>query len=150
MNEPRWIPVTERLPEPGLRVLAYYRILDADGTPAFAGYDGNGGCIAQDYLSRLGDADDPMEWAMRASDPEQWPAGYVTTPYSHWMLLPAAPSDGQSESARQCKLVLLTDEELKAIEASKNFWCHECETDLAQDDDYRWAEALRLLIDRLG
>jgi hypothetical protein len=91
-SEPRWISVTERLPEPGLRVLAYYRILDADGTPAFSGYDGNGGCIAQDYLSRLGDADDPMEWAMRASDPEQWPAGYVTTPYTHWMPLPEPPA----------------------------------------------------------
>jgi hypothetical protein len=30
---------------------------------------------------------------MRESDPEQWPAGYVTTPYSHWMPLPAPPQE---------------------------------------------------------
>jgi hypothetical protein len=90
-----WISVKDRLPEPGVTVLAYYRILDADGKPACAGYDGNGGCIMQDHCERLGDHGDPCGWVMRESDPEQWPAGYVTTPYSHWMPLPAPPSDDE-------------------------------------------------------
>ena len=88
-----WVSVDDRLPEPGVTVLAYYRILDADGTPACAGYDGNGGCIAQDHCERLGDHGDPYGWVMRESDPDQWPAGYVTTPYSHWMPLPAPPQE---------------------------------------------------------
>jgi len=49
----------------------------------------------------------------------------------------------------ECSCLRLTEEERKAIEASKDFWCHECESDLAQEDDYRWAEALRGLLARL-
>lgn len=128
-----WISVSERLPPPGFPVLilTFFRALDG------VGCEGRGGLMTVAAVDRI---DGRYLWTSEYGD---------ETP-THWMPLPEPPSDGQSESARRCKLVLLTDEELKAIEASKNFFCHECETDLAQDDDYRWAEALRLLIDRLG
>lgn len=77
----RWIPVSERLPDPGDTVFVYYRILDDDGTPSCVGFDGNGGQIAQDFCERQGDHDDPYGWNSE----------FVGQKYSHWMPLPEPP-----------------------------------------------------------
>lgn len=87
---PRWTAVAQQLPEPGETVLAYYRILDADGKPACTGFDGNGGFISQDFCERKGDFDDEYGWAGEENNPQ--PKGYVRTPYSHWMRLPHPPT----------------------------------------------------------
>ena len=79
---PQWIPVTERLPPPGFGVLIFFRATDNDGTPSCIGCDGNGGLITVAAMDRI---DGKCLWTSEYGD---------ETP-THWMPLPAPPSDGK-------------------------------------------------------
>jgi hypothetical protein len=74
----RWIPVEERLPEPGVSVLIFFRALDDDGTPSCIGCDGKGGMIAIASMDRI---EGHCLWTSEYGD---------ETP-SHWMTLPRPP-----------------------------------------------------------
>ena len=74
----RWIPVEERLPEPGLGVLIFFRATDGDGTPSCIGCDGNGGLITVAAMDRI---DGQSLWTSEYGD---------ETP-THWMPLPKPP-----------------------------------------------------------
>ena len=78
----RWIPVTERLPPPGFGVLIFFRATDNDGTPSCIGCDGNGGLITVAAMDRI---DGKCLWTSEYGD---------ETP-THWMPLPAPPTDGK-------------------------------------------------------
>ena len=77
-----WIPVTERLPEPGESVLVFLRFVGDDGTPSCIGCDGKGGLITVAALDRI---DGQNLWASEYGD---------ETP-THWMPLPAPPTDSK-------------------------------------------------------
>jgi len=81
-DEPDWIPVTERLPPPGFGVLIFFGATDNDGTPSGIGCDGNGGLIAVAAMDRI---DGQCLWTSEYGD---------ETP-THWMPLPAPPTDGK-------------------------------------------------------
>jgi hypothetical protein len=75
---PRWIPVTERLPEPGFSVLIFFRPADSDGTPSCIGCDGKGGLITVAALDRI-------------DGQHLWTSEYGDETPTHWMPLPEPP-----------------------------------------------------------
>ena len=77
-----WIPVTERLPPPGFGVLIFFRAIDGDGTPSCIGCDGNGGLITVAEMDRI-------------HGQYLWTSEYGDETPSHWMPLPAAPTDAK-------------------------------------------------------
>ena len=81
-TENRWIPVTERLPEPGRAVLIFFRATDVDGTPSCIGCDGNGGLIALAAMDRI-------------DGQHLWTSEYGDETPTHWMPLPAPPTDAK-------------------------------------------------------
>jgi len=83
-NELRWIPVTERLPDGPDMVLVFGRAVDADGSPSCVGVDGCGGLHGIAWYERLPEGDG-----------EHWVADDVDCPITHWMPLPASPTDGK-------------------------------------------------------
>ncbi len=76
---PRWIPVSERLPEPGESVLVFLRFLDKNGTPSCIGCDGNGGMITVATLDRI-------------DGHNLWTSEYGDEMPRHWMPLPEPPA----------------------------------------------------------
>jgi len=82
VSMPRWIPVTERLPEDESQVLVYCIPRDEDGTPSCAGCDGRGGIISTAWHERLGDGG------------EHWVSDGPAPPL-FWMPLPAPPKDAK-------------------------------------------------------
>ena len=77
-----WIPVTERLPEPGRDVLIFFRATDGDGTPSCIGCDGNGGLITLAAMDRI-------------DGQHLWTSEYGDETPTHWMPLPAPPTDAK-------------------------------------------------------
>jgi hypothetical protein len=77
---PRWIPVTERLPDFGREVLIYWIPLGDDGLPACAGCDRRGGLIETAFRQRI---DGEECWLAES--------GTDTVP-THWMPLPEPPA----------------------------------------------------------
>jgi hypothetical protein len=77
-----WIPVTERLPPPGFGVLIFFRATDNDGTPSCIGCDGNGGFITVAAMDRIGGQC-------------LWTSEYGDETPTHWMPLPAPPTDSK-------------------------------------------------------
>jgi len=77
-----WVPVTERLPPPGFSVLIFFRPVDIDGTPSCIGCDGNGGLVTVAAMDRI---DGQCLWTSEYGD---------ETP-THWMPLPAPPTDAK-------------------------------------------------------
>ena len=85
---PRWIPVTERLPERGMAVLMFHRATDADGTPSCIGCDGNGGLAAVAELQTI-------------EGQNVWTSEYGDETPTHWMPLPEPPPDTRDALRKQ-------------------------------------------------
>jgi len=77
LRDSRWIPVSERLPEPGESLLIAFRV-DADGKPPLAGCNGKGWLITVASLDRIGGQ-------------YLWTSEYGDESPSHWMPLPEPP-----------------------------------------------------------
>ena len=75
-----WIPVEERLPEPGESVLMFFRATDADGRPSCIGYDRNGGLVSVATFERI-------------KGQSFWTSDYGDETPSHWMPLPSPPDE---------------------------------------------------------
>jgi len=70
---PQWIPVTERMPDQGVRVLFFVNRKNTNYAAAYAG----------EYIKVFD------TWAYDLANEKGWASAFVT----HWMPLPAPPTD---------------------------------------------------------